>query len=55
MTDIPTLTTQGSENEENTQLSSEETASYLVNYFYESINSGDYVTAYALLGKLLAK
>ena len=50
MTDIPTLTTQGLENEENNQLSLEETASYLVNYFYESINSGDYVTAYSLLG-----
>lgn len=26
------------------------TASYLVNYFYESLNSNDYVTAYSLLG-----
>lgn len=50
MTDIPTLSTQGLENEDNNQLSLEETASYLVNYFYESINSGDYVTAYAILG-----
>lgn len=30
--------------------SPEETASYLVQYFYESINSGDFVTAYSLLG-----
>ena len=30
--------------------SPEMTASYLVNYFYESLNSQDYVTAYSLLG-----
>jgi serine protease Do len=30
--------------------SPEELAKYLVNYFYESINYGDYVTAYSLLG-----
>lgn len=50
MTDIPTLSTQEYDNEESTQPSDEETASYLVNYFYESINSRDYVTAYSLLG-----
>ena len=48
--DIPTVSTQEAANEEYSQPSDEETASYLVNYFYESINSGDYVTAYSLLG-----
>lgn len=50
MTDIPTLSTKESTNEESTQASDEDTASYIVHYFYESINSGDYVTAYSLLG-----
>lgn len=50
MTDIPTLSTQNTGSEDPTQPSAEDTASYLVNYFYDSINSGDYVTAYALWG-----
>ncbi|WP_147534448.1 S1C family serine protease [Bacillus marasmi] len=35
---------------EEEQFSIEDQARYLVNYFYESLDYGDYVTAYALLG-----
>ncbi|MGJ7920788.1 S1C family serine protease [Neobacillus sp. LXY-4] len=35
---------------EDEQVSKEEVAEYLVTYFYENLNYGDYVTAYSLLG-----
>ncbi|MED4228077.1 S1C family serine protease [Neobacillus cucumis] len=45
-TSVETAATNGSEDDESPEI----TASYLVNYFYESLNSRDYVTAYSLLG-----
>jgi serine protease Do len=50
MTTIPEvdLGTEGYAYEED--YSMEDYSSYLVNYFYESLNYGDYVTAYSLLG-----
>lgn len=50
MTSIPTvaLDTEGYSYEEDYSMG--EYASYLVEYFYENLNYGDYVTAYSLLG-----
>ncbi|PGV53596.1 serine protease [Bacillus sp. AFS037270] len=45
-TSVETAAADVSEDEESPDV----TASYLVNYFYESLNSHDYVTAYSLLG-----
>lgn len=50
LTELPSFTTEAAENGTEAEASPEMTANYLVNYFYESINSGDFVTAYSLLG-----
>lgn len=50
MTTIPTLAYETYEENDEEVYSIEDYASYLVGYFYESLNYGDYVTAYSLLG-----
>jgi serine protease Do len=51
MADLPSLAIEGEGNvSEEKEAYPEVTANYLVNYFYESLNSRDYVTAYSLLG-----
>lgn len=50
MTDIPEVALDTDNYEYEEEYSTEDLASYLVNYFYESLNYGDYVTAYSLLG-----
>lgn len=50
MTDIPEVAIDSAENDYEEEYSPEDIARYLVGYFYESLNYGDYVTAYSLLG-----
>jgi serine protease Do len=50
MIELPTLSMDGTETAASDSPSQEDSASYLVNYFYECLNSRDYVTAYSLLG-----
>nr|WP_317853492.1 trypsin-like peptidase domain-containing protein [Neobacillus sp. Marseille-Q6967] len=50
LTELPSIDTEIAANVNEQGYSPEITASYLVNYFYESVNSRDYVTAYSLLG-----
>ncbi|WML46705.1 trypsin-like peptidase domain-containing protein [Neobacillus sp. PS3-34] len=54
MSELPNLSIGDSEDGTDTEADAEEspvdTAEYLVKYFYESLNSSDFVTAYSLLG-----
>ncbi|MBB6445145.1 S1C family serine protease [Bacillus benzoevorans] len=50
MTDLPAIEMGGNEYAQEEEYSLEEYSNYLVQYFYESLNYGDYVTAYSLLG-----
>jgi S1-C subfamily serine protease len=53
MTELPSdsTATTGNDNDQNSSNSSSDTAAQdLVNSFYQSINNGDYMTAYSLLG-----
>lgn len=49
MTELPSIDL-GMEGMSAEEISDEDIAGYVVTYFYESINYGDYVTAYAALG-----
>ena len=50
MTNIPEVALAAEDSSYSEDYSDEDYASYLVEYFYESLNYGDYVTAYSLLG-----
>jgi S1-C subfamily serine protease len=50
MTELPAIATGENESAQEEEYSMEEYCSYLVQYFYESLNYSDYVTAYSLLG-----
>lgn len=50
MTTIPEVNLGSEEYDYEEEYSTEDLARYLVSYFYESLNYGDYVTAYSLLG-----
>lgn len=50
MVDLPEVAVETEEYAGEEEYSMEDYSSYLVNYFYESLNSDDYVTAYSLLG-----
>ena len=51
LTELPTLSVEASgDASAEDAVSPETTATYLVSYFYESLNTRDYVTAYSLLG-----
>lgn len=50
MTSLPEAEVTESNSTESQDISLEETATYLVTYFYESLGYEDYVTAYSLLG-----
>jgi serine protease Do len=50
MTELPTLSMDETETAASDNPSPDDSATYLVNYFYECLNSHDYVTAYSLLG-----
>lgn len=50
MTELPPTETATTGNENDLNSSFESTAQDLVNSFYQSVNNGDYVTAYSLLG-----
>lgn len=50
MTTIPEVNLGSEEYDYEEEYTTEDLAQYLVSYFYESLNYGDYVTAYSLLG-----
>ncbi len=50
MAELPTIASGGNEHAQENKYSLEDYSSYLVQYFYESLNYNDYVTAYSLLG-----
>jgi serine protease Do len=50
MTSLPEVALEQEAYSYEEEYSAEEQAKYLVSYFYENINYGDYVTAYSLLG-----
>ncbi|WP_078382155.1 S1C family serine protease [Sutcliffiella halmapala] len=50
MQSLPRIGANAPGNSEGTATTNEDIATYLVNYFYESLNYRDYVTAYSLLG-----
>ncbi|MCA1318573.1 S1C family serine protease [Bacillus tianshenii] len=50
MESLPRIGADAPGNNSGTESTNEDVATYLVNYFYESLNYRDYVTAYSLLG-----
>ena len=50
MTELPAIAGGDNDHAQEENYSLEEYSSYLVKYFYESLNYNDYVTAYSLLG-----
>ncbi|RLQ94902.1 S1C family serine protease [Falsibacillus albus] len=50
MTQMPVVEMNSNSEEDEETISNTDAASYLVQYFYESVQYGDYVTAYSLLG-----
>lgn len=50
MQSLPRIGADAPGNNTGTESTNEDVATYLVNYFYESLNYRDYVTAYSLLG-----